>query len=69
MKLLMEKYQPEGGYGNFLEEKLEITGVVRIAIEEMTGKEDLGNDELRDAALKLLKDNVPLPVILERPEI
>jgi nitroimidazol reductase NimA-like FMN-containing flavoprotein (pyridoxamine 5'-phosphate oxidase superfamily) len=37
---LMNKYQPEGGYGDYLKEKLAITGVVRIDIEEMTGKED-----------------------------
>lgn len=68
LRLLMEKYQPEGGYENFLEEKLEITGMVRIDIEEMTGKEDLGKGELRDASLKLLRDKMPLPVILERTE-
>jgi hypothetical protein len=37
---LMEKYQPEGGYGTFPEEKLALTAVVRIDIETMTGKED-----------------------------
>ncbi len=42
LKCLMQKYQPQGGYGDFLEEKLSITGVVRIDIEEMVGKEDLG---------------------------
>ena len=41
LKGLMEKYQPEGGYGDFSEEKLAVTGVVRIDIEETTGKEDL----------------------------
>jgi nitroimidazol reductase NimA-like FMN-containing flavoprotein (pyridoxamine 5'-phosphate oxidase superfamily) len=52
---LMRKYQPEGGYGDFLEAKLAITAVVRIDIETMTGKEDLGKGELRnrvDAALR-----------------
>ncbi len=39
---IMRKYQPEGGYGTYLKEKLAITGVVRIDIEEMVGKEDLG---------------------------
>ena len=38
---LMEKYQPEGGYGAFSEEKLALTVVMAIEIEEMTGKEDL----------------------------
>lgn len=42
---LMNKYQPEGGYGDFPKEKLAITGVVRIDIEEMKGKEDLGNED------------------------
>jgi nitroimidazol reductase NimA-like FMN-containing flavoprotein (pyridoxamine 5'-phosphate oxidase superfamily) len=42
LKSLMKKYQPEGGYGEFLPEKLGITAVVRIDIEEITGKEDIG---------------------------
>jgi hypothetical protein len=37
----MEKYQPEGGYGDFLEEKLYVTGIVRIDIGEMKGKQDI----------------------------
>ncbi len=41
---LMNKYQPEGGYGDFLKGKLAITGIVRIDIEEMKGKEDLGKE-------------------------
>ncbi len=39
--LLMKKYQPQGGYGDFLKEKLRITEVVRIDSEEISGKEDL----------------------------
>jgi hypothetical protein len=62
----MEKYQPEGGYGEFLEEKLKITGVVRIDIEEMTAKEDLGKEKLREAALEALENKVHLPLILRR---
>lgn len=41
LRSLMEKYQPEGGYGKFQPEKLAITAVVRIDIEEVTGKEDI----------------------------
>jgi nitroimidazol reductase NimA-like FMN-containing flavoprotein (pyridoxamine 5'-phosphate oxidase superfamily) len=41
MKVLMEKYQPEGGYDDFPKEKLAITVVIRIDIEAMTGKEDV----------------------------
>ncbi len=44
---LMEKYQPEGGYGTFPDEKFRITGIVRIDIESMSGKEDLGKDAHR----------------------
>ena len=66
LKCLMRKYQPEGGYGDFLEEKLQITGIVRIDIEDMVGKEDLGKDKLKEAALKALADNVHLPIVLER---
>jgi uncharacterized protein len=66
LKLLMRKYQPERGYGEFPEEKLKLTAVVRIDIEEMTGKEDLGKEQLREAALKALEDKVALPIVLER---
>ena len=66
LKSLMKKYQPEGGYGEFLEEKLMITSIVRIDIEEMTGKEDLGQDKLREAALDALENKVHLPIVLSR---
>ncbi len=39
---LMEKYQPEGGYGPISEEVLNQTAVIEISIEQMTGKERLG---------------------------
>jgi nitroimidazol reductase NimA-like FMN-containing flavoprotein (pyridoxamine 5'-phosphate oxidase superfamily) len=38
---LMEKYQPEGGYGEISEEILEKTAVIEIAADVMTGKEKL----------------------------
>lgn len=67
LKLLMEKYQPEGGYGDFPQEKVDITEVVRIDIEEMVGKEDLGKEEaLRSAAIQALRDGTPLPIVLIR---
>ena len=65
LKCLMQKYQPEGWYGDFPEEKLKITGIVRIDIEEMVGKEDLGKDKLKDAVLKALEEKVQLPIVLE----
>ena len=63
-KSLMEKYQPEGGFGTYQPEKLGITGIVRIDIEEMIGKEDLGKGERRDQALKALAQGLPLPLVL-----
>ena len=61
----MQKYQPEGGYGDYLEEKLRITGIIKIDIEEMIGKEDLGKEKQREAVLKALEDKVQLPIVLE----
>jgi hypothetical protein len=66
LNALMKKYQPDGGYGEYLEEKLRITGVVRIDIEEMVGKEDLGEAELREAAINALAVKAPFPIILDR---
>ncbi len=63
---LMNKYQPGGGYGDIPEEKLAITGVVRIDIEEMVGKEDLGKDAVRKAALNALQGGASLPIDMER---
>ena len=42
LKALMEKYQPEGGYGDFPEEKVALAAVIRIDVLTMTGKQDLG---------------------------
>lgn len=61
---LMEKYQPEGGYGQYVKEKLGMTGIVRIDVETMTGKEDLGKGEHRDRALEALEKGTPLPIVL-----
>ena len=66
LKALMQKYQPEGGHGAFTEDKLALTAVVRIDIAEMTGKQDLGKENERDAVLRILR-GVPLPkAFLER---
>lgn len=45
---------------------MNITGVVRIEIEEMAGKEDLGKDALKEAALKVLEDKEQLPIVIVR---
>ena len=42
LEKLMEKYQPEGGYGEVREEILKKTAVIEVSIERMTGKEKLG---------------------------
>ena len=62
----MNKYQPEGGYSGFPEDKLQLTAIIRIDIEEMTGKEDLGKDTERERVLDFLKHKTPAPVVLER---
>lgn len=61
---LMRKYQPEGGYGAYLPEKLALTAIVRIDVEEMVGKEELGKGELREKALTALRDGTPLPLVI-----
>jgi hypothetical protein len=59
---LMRKYQPGGGYGEFPEAKLALTAVVRIDIETMTGKEDLGKGALRERVVAGLQTGTPLPI-------
>lgn len=66
LQCLLEKYQPDGRYGDFPEVNLARTGIVRIDIEEMTGKEDLGDGKVRETAEKALLDKVPLPIAMER---
>ena len=63
-RCLMEKYQPDGGYGAYLQEKLGITAIVRIEVQEMTGKEDLGKGEHRRIVLDALERGLPLPLAL-----
>jgi len=42
LERMMEKYQPEKGYGEFREEVLTKTAIIEISIKAMTGKENLG---------------------------
>ncbi len=63
---LMQKYQPNGFSTEFPEDKLRLTEIIRIDIEEMTGKEDLGVDLFGDRALKALKERTQLPIVLNR---
>ncbi|MBI3753287.1 MAG: pyridoxamine 5'-phosphate oxidase family protein [Deltaproteobacteria bacterium] len=66
IKCLMEKHQPGNGYGEYTEEKLNKVGIVRIDIEEMRGKEDLGDERMKEIVLKALKEKVVLPITIER---
>jgi len=62
----MEKYQPEGGYGSFPEDKLEVTSVVCIDIAMITGKQDLGKEYEQQEVFQLLKDRLVPATVLER---
>ena len=42
LERMMEKYQPEKGYGEFDEEVLTKTAIIEISVMEITGKENLG---------------------------
>ena len=62
---LMRKYQPEGGYGDFLPARIAVTGVVRIEIEQLSGKQDLGKDHHRKAVEEALLTGRDKPVMLD----
>lgn len=66
LDLLMEKYQPDGGCGGYPREKLAITEVVRIDIEEMTGKENLGKGSVREQAEEMLREALPPERTIDR---
>jgi nitroimidazol reductase NimA-like FMN-containing flavoprotein (pyridoxamine 5'-phosphate oxidase superfamily) len=42
LEKMMEKYQPEGNYGEFDAEVLTKTAIIEISVKEITGKENLG---------------------------
>jgi nitroimidazol reductase NimA-like FMN-containing flavoprotein (pyridoxamine 5'-phosphate oxidase superfamily) len=65
---LMRKYQPGGRYGEFHEAKLALTAVVRIDIETMTGKEDLGKGAQRERVIEALQSGAPLPIEIQGDE-
>ena len=66
LKMLVRKYEPERDAVEFPQSKIAITAVVRIDIETMTGKEDLGSGEVREKALEALSAKFPLPVFIEK---
>lgn len=63
-KNLMCKYQPQGGYGRYPDEKLARTGIIRIDIVEITGKEDLGKGAHHDRVIEALEQGFALPLVL-----
>lgn len=66
LNCLMEKHQPEGNYGDYTEDRLKKVGIVRIDIEEMRGKEDLGDNSMKETVLKALEEKILLPFVIER---
>jgi nitroimidazol reductase NimA-like FMN-containing flavoprotein (pyridoxamine 5'-phosphate oxidase superfamily) len=62
---LMAKHQPTGSFGPFPAEALAVTGVVRIDIEEMVGKESLRDGAVRERALAALAAGQTLPFVIE----
>ena len=62
---LMQKFQPGVTFSGYSDEKLELTGIVRIDIDDLSGKEELGKDTLREKALQALNSGNQLPVVLE----
>jgi len=65
---LMDKYQPEGGFGDYTEKRLGLTTIIRIDIETISGKEDLDKGAVRDRAQEALASGTTLPVTLYREE-
>ena len=62
---LMQKFQPGVTFSSYSDDKLEMTGIVRIDIDDISGKEELGKDAIREQALQALASGNPLPVVLE----
>jgi uncharacterized protein len=66
LRMLLKKYEPMRETGELPENKVDMTAVVRIDIETMTGKEDLGSGAVREAAVKALEGGSPLPLFLDK---
>ncbi|MDH3889673.1 MAG: pyridoxamine 5'-phosphate oxidase family protein [candidate division Zixibacteria bacterium] len=64
---LMQKHEGADKPFHYGRAALEETGIVRIAIEQMTGKESLGQGKAREAALEALDTGAPLPIVI-KPE-
>lgn len=62
---LMQKHEGVDKQYEYGEAALEETGIVRIDVERMTGKESLGLGKVREAALEALDSGVLLPLVIE----
>jgi nitroimidazol reductase NimA-like FMN-containing flavoprotein (pyridoxamine 5'-phosphate oxidase superfamily) len=62
---LMHKHEESDQQFEYGEAALEQTGIIRIDIEQMTGKESLGKGSVREAALEALNSGAPLPIVIE----
>ncbi|MHB8766453.1 MAG: pyridoxamine 5'-phosphate oxidase family protein [Deferrisomatales bacterium] len=62
---LMDKYQGGEPWGQLPEAALAAVGVVRIDVERMTGKENLGRGPVWEAAAQALARGEALPLTLE----
>jgi len=65
LECLMRKFQPGVAFAGYSDDKLDITGIVRIDIDDLSGKEELGKDITREQALRALASGMTLPVVLE----
>ena len=65
LNALMAKHQPDSKSDPIDPAQLAKTGIVRIDIESITGKEDLGKGALREKVLKSLEDGAALPLVLD----
>lgn len=62
---LLEKHQPGSALPDYPPEKLALTAVVRIDVDEAVGKEDLGTAAQRERIVRALRDGEPLPLLLD----
>lgn len=62
---LMQKHEGADKPFRYGEAALEETGIVRIDIDHMTGKESLGHGKVRETALDALNSGNPLPIVIE----
>lgn len=62
---LMHKHEGVDKQYDYGEGALEQTGIIRIDIEQMTGKESLGLGKVREAVLDALRSDSPLPFVIE----